>query len=148
MNFKDLLFGGSFESRPLGDVGLALLRAFTGLALAFGHGLGKLQAPEKFLGFISTLGVPAPFVSGWLAIFAEFFGGLLLAFGLLTRPAAFLIVCVMLTAYFGVHINDPFAKQESALMYGFIALAFLIVGSGRYGLDALVRGGRGSNRSR
>jgi putative oxidoreductase len=67
---------------------------------------------------------------------------------LLTRPAAFLILCVMLTAFFGVHINDPFAKQESALMYGFIALAFLIVGSGRYGLDSLIRGGRNTSRGR
>jgi len=148
MNFKDLLFGGSFESRPFGDVGLTLLRAFTGLSLAFAHGLGKLQAPDKFLGMMPNIGLPLPSVFGWLAIFAEFFGGLLLAFGLLTRPAAFFILCVMLTALVGVHINDPFAKQESALMYGFIALAFLIVGSGRYGLDALIRGGRGSNRSR
>jgi putative oxidoreductase len=143
MNLKDVLFGGSFESRPLGDVGLMLLRGFAGLALAFGHGLGKLQAPEKFLGMLGGLGIPFPGISGWLAILTEFFGGILLALGLLTRPTAFFILCVMLTAFFSVHINDPFQKQESALIYGFIALAFLIVGSGRYGFDALIRGGRG-----
>lgn len=142
MNLKDVLFGGSLESHPLADFGLMLLRGFTGFALAFQHGLGKLQAPDKFLGMVPNLGLPFPTVFGWLAIFAEFFCGLLLMLGLLTRPAAFFILCVMLTAYFGVHIADPYAKAEPALLYGFIALAFLLVGSGRYGVDALIRGGR------
>lgn len=148
MNIRDFLFGSSFESRPLADVGLMLLRVFAGLALAFGHGLGKLQAPDKFLASVPNLGFPMPTVFGWLAIFAEFFGGLLLALGLLTRPAAFLILCVMLTAFFGVHFNDPFQRQELALFHGFVAIAFLLAGSGRYGLDALIRGGRGGSRGR
>lgn len=142
MNLKDVLFGGSFESRPLADAGLMFLRGFTGFGLMYGHGLGKLQSPERFLGAVGNLGLPLPTVFGWLAIFAEVFGGLLLALGLLTRPAAFLVLCVMLTAFFGVHRADPYIKAEPALMYGFIALAFLLAGSGRYGFDALIRGGR------
>lgn len=143
MNLKDVLFGGSLESRPLADAGLMLLRGFTGLGLAFGHGLGKLQAPDRFLSMIPNIGLPMPTVFGWLAIFTEFFGGLLLALGLLTRPAAFFILCLMLTAFFGVHSADPYVKAEPALMYGFIAIAFLFAGSGRYGFDALIRGNRG-----
>lgn len=143
MNVKDVLFGGSFESRPLADLGLMLLRGFAGFGMMFGHGLGKLQNPEKFLATTANLGFPAPSLFGWLAISAEFFGGLLLMLGLLTRPAAFMILCVMATAFFGVHRNDPFNRQELALLYGFVALAFLFVGSGRYGFDAMIRGGRG-----
>lgn len=143
MNFRDVLFGGSFEARPLADMGLALLRLFTGSALAFGHGLGKVQDPSKIISATEKIGFPLPTLFGYAATGAEFFGGLLLALGLLTRPAAFLVVCVMATAYFGVHRGDPFKAQELVLFYGFAALAFLLAGGGRYSFDALIRGKRG-----
>ncbi len=148
MRIKDFLFGGSIESSPLADVGLLVLRLATGFALALSHGYGKLLDPNRFISTaVAGLGLPAPTLFGWLAIFSEFFGGILLALGLLTRPAAFLVLGVMLTAFFGIHAADPFARKELALLYGLIAVAFLLKGSGRYGFDALLRGsGRGSRR--
>ena len=140
MRIKDWMFGGSYESSPLADFGLMLLRGFLGSALAFGHGFGKLQNPERFLGSVGNLGLPFPTAFGWLVIAAEFFGGILLALGLLTRPAALLILCTMAVALTGVHFRDPFQKQELALLYGFGALVFLFAGAGRYGFDALIRG--------
>ncbi len=148
MRVNEILFGGASTTSPLGDIGVTLLRVFLGLALAFGHGLGKVQAPEKFLEGVAKLGLPMSSLFGWAAIGAEFLGGLLLALGLLTRPAAFLILSVMLVAVGGVHWADPFAKKELALHFGFGALAFLFFGSGRYGLDSLVRGGQGGARRR
>ena len=120
-----------------------MLRLFTGLALAFGHGLGKVQDPSKIIAATEKMGFPLPTLFGYAAAGAEFFGGLLLALGLLTRPAAFLVVCVMATAFLGVHRGDPFKAQELALCYGVAALAVLLAGGGRYSFDALVRGGRG-----
>lgn len=148
MRLKDFLFGGSIESSPVADFGLLVLRFATGFALALSHGYGKLLDPNRFInGAVAGLGFPAPTLFGWLAIFSEFFGGILLALGLLTRPAAFLVLGVMLTAYFGIHFNQTFDKQELAVLYGLIAIAFLLKGSGRYGFDALLRGsGRGSRR--
>ncbi|MCP9494571.1 MAG: DoxX family protein [Pyrinomonadaceae bacterium MAG19_C2-C3] len=148
MRIKDFLFGSSIESSPLADVGLLVLRFATGIALALQHGYGKLLDPTSFITkAVIPMGIPAPTIFGWLAIFSEFFGGILLALGLLTRPAAFFVLCVMLTAYFTVHINDPFARKELAVLYGLIAIAFLLKSSGRYGFDALLRGNnRGSSR--
>jgi putative oxidoreductase len=45
----------------------------------------------------------------------------------------------MLAAAFLRHAADPFARKELALLYGFVALMFLLIGSGRYGIDALLR---------
>lgn len=148
MRVNEILFGGANTTSPLGDIGLTLLRVFLGLALALGHGLGKVQAPEKFLEGVSKLGLPLSTLFGWAAIGAEFLGGLLLALGLLTRPAAFMILCVMSVALGGVHWADPFAKKELAMHFGFGALAFLLFGSGRYGLDSLIRGGQGGGARR
>ena len=39
---KQILFGGESGLSPLANAGLTLLRIFTGVALAFSHGIGKL----------------------------------------------------------------------------------------------------------
>lgn len=123
---------------PLGyDVGLLLLRLWVGLVMAFGHGLGKFGS-EKFLAGVVELGLPAPEVMALLAALSEFVGGLLLALGLLTRPAAFTIVITMAVAAFGRHADDPFRMQEMALFYGVAALGFVFTGAGRLSLDHLI----------
>lgn len=134
-----ILFGGAvIESIPA-NVGLAVLRVFTGLSMAFGHGLGKLPPSEPFVANTGSLGFPLPGVFSWAASMAEFGGGLLIALGLLTRPGAFFLGVTMLVAGLVQHAADPFGQKEKALLYLAIALAFLLVGSGKYGLDAWVR---------
>jgi putative oxidoreductase len=162
--FKRLLFGGHGGGSPLADFGLLLGRASVGLLLAFGHGLGKVRNPAGMAGPLEKMGVPMPTVSSWLATIAEFGGGLLLALGLLTRPAAFLIACTMTVAVLTAHRNDPTfmmkagtvrtqrvengqtvvveskgGSKEAALLYLAPALLFLFAGSGRFGLDAVLR---------
>ena len=145
---KKLLFGGAGGGNQIADVGLLILRLGIGLMLAFGHGMGKIPASarEGFAGALSKMGVPMPGVSAFMAMFAEFFGGLLLAVGLLTRPAAFLIAFTMLVAVSTAHASDPLfmtgkgGAKEPALLYMLPALLFLFTGAGRYGLDALIGG--------
>ncbi len=136
---KKLLFGGFETQNRLGDFGLLLLRLFTGLALSFAHGMGKVPPNEQFIQGVSNLGFPMPYFFAWCAAFAEFFGGMLLAIGLFTRPSAFLIAVTMGVAAFVAHAADPFQRKEMALLFFFIALAFLFMGSGRYGIDNLIR---------
>jgi putative oxidoreductase len=121
------------------DGAALVLRVAFGLTLALGHGLNKLKAPEVFLANVAKHGFPAPTLLGWLAILSEFAGGLLLALGLFTRPAAAMIALTLLGAAFKVHANDPFAKKELALAYAVVGLAFLIGGAGRYALDAVLQ---------
>jgi putative oxidoreductase len=74
-----------------------------------------------------------------LAGLVEFFGGLALVVGLLTRPAALAVAVLMGVAMLGVHLPNGFfwtsGGYEYPLMWGLIALALLLGGGGRYSLD-------------
>jgi len=121
------------------DVAALVVRVGFGMTLALAHGLSKLKSPEQFIEGVAKRGFPAPTVLGWVAILSELLGGLLLALGLFTRPAAAAVASTLLIAAFKVHADDPFAKKELALAYAVVGLAFLIGGPGRYALDAVLQ---------
>lgn len=133
---RSLLFGGVRSSSVLFELGLTPLRVFAGLALCLGHGLGKFPVSAAFVARVDGFGFPMPMLFAWAAAATEIVGGLLLAIGLLTRPSAFFIICTMTTAVVLQHANDPFSGKEKALLFGFIALAFLCLGGGRWSIDA------------
>jgi putative oxidoreductase len=135
---RDYLFGSS-TAGPRADIGLLLLRLFAGLALAFAHGLGKLPPSDRFVGWVGSFGFPAPGVFAWLSGITEFFGGILLASGLLTRPAAVFIVINMTVAVIFGHAGQSFGERELPLLFLFVALMFAFVGAGRYSVDAQLR---------
>ncbi|HEX7452724.1 MAG TPA: DoxX family protein [Polyangiaceae bacterium] len=118
-----------------GDVALLLLRVAFGASLSLTHGLAKLQGPALFLSILTKRGFPLPVFFGWAAILSEFAGGLLLALGAFTRPAAAFIAITLSVAAFDIHSGDPFAKRELALAYAVVALSLLIGGPGRFSLD-------------
>ena len=123
-----------------------LVRIATGLLLV-PHGTQKLfgwfggygiAGTEQF--FASKLGLPP-----WVAVLAglvEFGGGLLLALGLVTRVAAALVVGLMTVAIIQVHWSNGFFWTEGGyeypLLWGILALSFVIRGGGRFSLDALI----------
>lgn len=135
---RQFIFGTILGGPLIAHAGLFILRAFAGLSLALAHGRGKLPPPQMLIDGVGKLGFPAPTFFAWCVAAAEFGGGLLLALGLLTRPAAALIVINMAVAAFGAHAQDPYQVKELALLYGAIALCFLLAGSGRLGIDALI----------
>lgn len=139
MSIKELFLGGAKINNSFANFGLLILRVYAGLVLASQHGIGKIPPPEKFIHGVGELGFPLPGFFAWAAGCSEFFGGILLAVGLFTRPAAFFILITMLTAVFGRHAADPFNVKELALTYAFIALCFIFSGSGRYGIDAIIQ---------
>ncbi len=136
---KAILFGGEGGLSFIGNAGLALLRIFAGVSLSLAHGMGKLPPSGKFIERAGEIGFPAPAFFAWAAAFSEFLGGAFLALGFLTRLSSFFILCVMLTALLGVHLRDPFATQEKAFLYLFIALCFLLKGAGDWSVDAFLR---------
>lgn len=142
MRVKQLLFGGASVDSSAANLGLMLLRVFAGLALALAHGWGKLPPGEGFVSMVGGMGMPAPELFAWLSGLAEFGGGLLLALGLLTRPAALIVLVNMTTAVLLAHAGDPFGEREKAMLFGMAALLYLLAGAGRYSLDALIRGRR------
>jgi putative oxidoreductase len=125
------------------SAGLVPLRLAMGLAYVF-HGLPKVQNAFGWMGSES----PVPGFLQALAAVAEFGGGFALLLGLLTRVAALGILAVMVTALGMVHLprGDPFvgkpgqSSAEPATVYLCCAVLFLVVGPGRYSLDALLFG--------
>jgi putative oxidoreductase len=132
------LVGGASVSGVAANLGLLIGRLGWGLMLALLHGLGKLPPSERFIGGVETLGFPAPALFAWAAALAEFAGGLLVAIGLLTRPAALAIVFTMCVAAFLRHGADPMDKKELALVYLAFGLLYLFIGAGRYSIDWLI----------
>ena len=135
---REFLFGSVWTDSRLADLGFLLLRVIAGLSLALAHGLGKVPPQPGFMGMLGRIGLPAPEVFAYLSATAEFGGGILLVLGLLTRPAALLVAGNMLVVTLLGHAGDPFGDREKGVLFGAIALLFLLTGAGRYSLDALI----------
>ena len=121
-----------------------VLRMGAGL-LFMQHGAQKLFG--WFGGFGGQPGSTAELVSMMgLAGVLEFFGGLLVALGLLTRPVAAVLTLLMVAAYFMAHASQgaaPIANGgELALLYALVWAYFAGSGGGPYSLDARVLRGR------
>ena len=129
----------------LSQLSYPLIRAATGLML-MPHGAQKLfgwfggYGLEGTGGFFSqSLGLePGLF---WAALVGgvEFFGGLLLVLGLLTRPAALAVATLMAVAVLKVHLPNGFfwtsGGYEYPLLWGLIALAIAFKGGAELSLD-------------
>ncbi len=117
-------------------LGLLVMRVWFGGVLAIGHGWPKINALEGMTSKVASMGFPLPSAFAFGAAASELVGGLLIAVGLLMRPAAVSVMATMLVAAFVVHANDPFLiKKEFALCYAVAALALLIAGPGKLSLD-------------
>jgi putative oxidoreductase len=135
-NVKAFLFA-SHTGDAFGDFGLLLMRLVFGLSLAFGHGQQKLPPSDQFVSAVERMGFPMPTVFAWAASLSEFVGGLLIAAGLLTRPAALFAGITMAVAAFVAGAGNPFDKNEKAILFLAAAAGLFFMGSGRYGLDSL-----------
>ena len=124
-----------------------VLRVPIGLILA-AHGAQKLFAWFGGYGlegtgqWMASIGLEPGYLMALMAGCAEFFGGLALALGLLTRPAALLTAFTMLIAIFSVHIDNGLFMSNNGYEYALTllvaAVALAIQGGGRFSVDALL----------
>ncbi len=132
-----LIFDSNAGDRKA-DIGLLLLRVGTGSFMLFGHGWGKLISfADKADTWADPIGL-GPTLSLALAIFAEFFCSLAIIAGVGTRAAAVPLLITMLVAAGIVHADDPWGKQEFALLYGWAFAALIFTGAGKYSLDTVI----------
>ncbi len=123
-----------------------LLRVGAGL-LFMQHGAQKLFG---LLGGVNGAGASVELLSQMgLAGVLEFFGGLLIVLGLLTRPVALLLAGQMVVAYLIAHAPQgglPVQNGgELALLFALIFAFLASVGSGEWSLDRLIA--RGEQRA-
>jgi putative oxidoreductase len=131
------------------DWTLTLLRLVMGV-IFFAHGAQKTFGWFGGYGFSGTMGfftqmmhIPAPFA--FLAICAEFLGGVGLILGALGRIAAFGIACNMVVAilmvhhHFGLFMNWSGQQKGEGFEYHLLAIAIAVVlmarGSGAFSVD-------------
>jgi putative oxidoreductase len=119
-----------------------LLRIVTG-ALLMPHGYGKLFGGglEGTGQFFESVGLTPGYELALLVGIVEFFGGLFLVLGLLTRPVA-IAVAIFLGQAVLFHIPDGFmwtnGGYEYPLMWFVAALILVVRGGGILSLDRLI----------
>jgi putative oxidoreductase len=127
------------------DAALLLARIGIGLSFVILHGWRKLiGGPERWEsvgGAMKNFGIDyLPVFWGFMAAFSEAIGGLLIILGLFFRPAALLILITMIVAATR-HISsgDPLSKIAHPIELGLVMVLFLVIGSGKYSLDYLIK---------
>jgi len=120
------------------------LRLPVGIIL-MGHGAQKLFGWFGGYGlqgtgqWMASIGLEPGVVMAFLAGSGEFFGGLFILLGLLTRPAAFVVAITMLVAIFSVHISNGLFLSNNGYEYGLALLAaavsLVISGAGKASVD-------------
>src|SRR4029077_20460771 len=121
-----------------------IMRLIVGLMLA-SHG-GQLVL--SLFGGMSGSDEMMMQAGGWFPLV----GGFLIAFGLLTRLAAFILSGEMAVAYFMVHVGGAptppekffpiLNKGELAVFYCWFFLFVVFYGAGRWSVDALIGKGK------
>ncbi|MBD3641635.1 MAG: DoxX family protein [Marinobacter sp.] len=142
-----------------GGLAAFVLRVPVGLILA-AHGAQKLFAWFGGYGlegtgqWMASIGLEPGYLMALMAGSAEFFGGLALALGLLTRPAALVNAIAMLVAVFAVHIGNGLFMSNNGYEYALtlfvVSVALAIQGGGRFALDNVLLerfGGAGYSQS-
>ncbi len=128
---------------------ITILRVVLGIVF-FAHGAQKMLGWFGGYGFSGTMGfftgtMHIPPFFAFLAIAAEFFGGLGLILGLLTRVAAFgiavnmLVAVLMVHAQFGFFMNWSGTQKGEGFEYHLLVLAMctflMIKGAGAFSID-------------
>ena len=123
------------------------LRVITGIIFA-AHGAQKLFAWFGGYGldgtgqWMESIGLAPGYLMALMAGSAEFFGGLLLIAGFLTRPTSFILAITMVVAILTVHIDNGLFMSNNGYEFGLslitITIALFILGGGKYSIDGAV----------
>ena len=93
-------------------------------------------------GWMESIGLAPGFLMALLAGSAEFFGGLFILLGLLTRPAAIALAFTMLVAIFSVHFANGLFMSNNGYEFGLALLAasvsLALSGSGKAAVDQIL----------
>lgn len=119
---------------------LALIGRILVAAVFLISGLGKLVSPDATIGYIASVGLPAPTLGYVVAMVLELAGGVLMIAGYQTRLiAALLAAYSIITALIFHHAfgdqNQMFHFLKNLTMAGGL-IQIVVFGAGAYSLDS------------
>lgn len=92
--------------------------------------------------WMASIGLEPGVLMAFLAGSGEFFGGLLILIGLLTRPAAAVLAFTMVVAILSTHISNGLFLSNGGYEFGLALLAaavsLAISGAGKLSVDSLL----------
>ena len=139
------LIKNTFESQA--GFGALALRIPVGI-IFLAHGAQKLFGAFGGYGlegtgqWMASIGLAPGFIMALLAGSAEFFGGLFLILGLLTRPSAIVLAITMIVAIFAVHFENGLFMSNNGYEFGLALLAASVslafTGAGKAAIDNFI----------
>ena len=124
------------------SIGLTVLRVILG-ATFIAHGAQKLFVfgLAGVTGGFAQMGIPMAGFFGPFVALVEFFGGIAIVFGLLTRLSALALAIDMVVAMLAVHLSGGFFNPKGVefplALFG-MSVALMTTGAGAYSVDALL----------
>ncbi|MBL4823279.1 MAG: DoxX family protein [Colwellia sp.] len=141
MNIKNITSSITKTEQSLSTLPLRLIAG----VLFTAHGAQKLFAWFGGYGlegtgqWMASIGLTPGYLMALMAGSAEFFGGLFLIIGFLTRPTSFVLAITMIVAIVTVHLDNGLFMSsngyEFALSLLAITLTLVIQGGGKHSID-------------
>jgi putative oxidoreductase len=141
MNIKQL---ANSITKSEGSLSALPLRLIAGLIFT-AHGAQKLFAWFGGYGlegtgqWMESIGLAPGYLMALMAGSAEFFGGLFLIVGFLTRPTSFVLAITMVVAVFFVHIDNGLFMSNNGYEFSLalfaISISLIFSGAGKLSLD-------------
>ncbi|MDP5040784.1 MAG: DoxX family protein [Paraglaciecola sp.] len=131
------------------DAGLAPLALRLPVGIIFiAHGAQKLFGAFGGYGlegtgqWMASIGLEPGYLMALMAGGAEFFGGLFILLGLLTRPTALVLAVTMLVAIVTVHVGNGLFMANNGYEFGLALFAgsvsLMFSGSGKVAIDNII----------
>lgn len=95
----------------------------------------ELSAGNSNKEWLGSMGVPFPYLMGWVYILIEFIGGIALIVGFKVRWFAMLLIINFIVALLLVHIGKTYKESFEAIQMLAVSLFCLFNGAGKISID-------------